>query len=41
MKEIGEYRSQNCCITTSGLCFIKWTNYFTKKDYSEDFLPFV
>ena len=41
MQEIVEYLGQNCYIPTSGLCFIKCINYFTKKDYTEDFLTFI
>ena len=35
MQEIVEYLGQNCYIPTSGMCFIKCINYFTKKDYTE------
>ena len=38
MQEIVEYHGQNCYIPTSGMCFIKSINYFTKKDYTEEFL---
>ena len=41
MQEIVEYHGQNCYIPTSGMCFIKCNNYFTKKDYSEEFLTFI
>ena len=41
MQEIVEYHGQNCFIPTSGMCFIKCINYFTKKDYTEDFLTFI
>ena len=41
MQEIIEYHGQNCCIPTSGMCFIKCINYFTKKDYTEEFLNFI
>ena len=41
MQEIVEYHGQNCYIPTSGMCFIKCINYFTKKDYTEEFLTFV
>ena len=41
MQEIVEYLGQNCYIPTSGMCFIKCINYFTKKDYTEDFLTFI
>ena len=41
MQEIVEYHGQNCYIPTSGMCFIKCINSFTKKDYTEDFLTFI
>ena len=41
MPEIVEYQGQNCYIPTSGICFIKCINYFTKKDYTEEFLTFI
>ena len=41
MQEIVEYRGQNCYTPTSGMCFIKFINYFTKKDYTEEFLTFI
>ena len=41
MQEIVEYHGQNCYIPTSGMCFIKCINYFTKKDYTEEFLAFI
>ena len=41
MQEIVEYHGQNCHIPTSGMCFIKCIKYFTKKDYTEEFLTFV
>ena len=41
MQEIVEYHGQNCYIPTSGMCFIKRINYFTRKDYTEDFLTFI
>ena len=31
MQKIVEYHEQNCYIPTSGMCFIKCINYFTKK----------
>ena len=31
MQEIVEYHGHNCCIPTSGMCFINCINYFTKK----------
>ena len=41
MQEIVEYHGQNCYIPTSGMCFIKCINYFTKIDYTEEFLTFI
>ena len=41
MQEIVEYQGQNCYIPTSGHCFIKYINYFTEKDYTEEFLAFI
>ena len=41
MQEIVEYHGQNCYIPTSGMCFIKCINYFTKKDYTEESLTFI
>ena len=41
MQEIVEYHGQNCYIPTSGLCFIECINYFTIKDYTEEFLTFI
>ena len=41
MQEIVEYHGQNCYIPTSGMCFIKCINRFTKKDYTEEFLTFI
>ena len=41
MQEIVEYHGQNCYIPTSGMCFIKCINYFTKKDYTQEFLTFI
>ena len=41
MHEIVEYHGQNCHIPTSGMCFIKYVNYFTKKDYTEEVLTFI
>ena len=40
-QDIVEYVGNNCYIPTSGNCFIKCINYFTKKDYTEDFLTFI
>ena len=36
-----EYIGDNCYIPTSGNCFINCINYFTKKEYTEDFLTFI
>ena len=41
MQEIVEYHGQNCYIPTSGTCFIKCIKYFTKKEYTEEFLTFL
>ena len=41
MQEIVEYHGRNCYIPTSGMCFVKCINYFTKKDYTEEFLTFI
>ena len=41
MQEVVEHHAQNCYIPTSGMCFIKCINYFTKKDYTEDFSTFI
>ena len=41
MQDIVEYHGQNCYIPTSGMCFIKCINYFTEKDYTEEFLTFI
>ena len=41
MQEIFEYHGQNCYIPSSGMCFIKCNNYFTNKDYTEEFLTFI
>ena len=40
-QDIVEYIGNNCYIPTSGNCFIKSINYFTKKDYTEEFLTFI
>ena len=40
-QDIVEYIGNNCYIPTSGNCFIKCINFFTKKDYTEDFLTFI
>ena len=41
MQGIVEYHGQNFYIPTSGVCFIKCINYFTEKDYTEEFLNFI
>ena len=41
MQEIVEYHENNCYIPTSGMCFIKCIIYFTKKDYTGEFLTFT
>ena len=41
MQEIVQYHGRNCYIPISGKCFIKCINYFTKKDYTEEFLTFI
>ena len=41
MQEIVENRGQNCFIPTSGMCFIKCNNCFTKKDFKEILLTFI
>ena len=40
-QDIVQYIGNNCYIPTSGNCFIKCINYFTKKDYTEEFLTFI
>ena len=40
-QDIVEYIGNNCYIPSSGNCFIKCINYFTKKDYTEEFLTFI
>ena len=40
-QDIVEYIGNNCYIPTSGNCFIKCINYFTKKDFTEEFLTFI
>ena len=40
-QDIVEYIGINCYIPTSGNCFIKCIIYFTEKDYTEEFLPFI
>ena len=41
MKEIIEYHRQNCYIPTWSICFPKCINYFTNKDYTEEFRDFI
>ena len=41
MQEIVEYHGQNCYLPNSGMCFIKCIIFFTKKDYTEEFLTFI
>ena len=41
MQEIVEYHGQNCYIPISGMCFMKCIKYFTKKDYTQEFLTFI
>ena len=41
MQETVEYRGQNCSTPTSGMCYIKCINYFTKKDSTEEFSTFI
>ena len=41
MQEIVEYHGQKCYIPNSGMCFIKCFNYFTKNDYTKEFLTFI
>ena len=40
-RDFVEYIGNNCYNPTSGNCFIKCINYFTKKDYTEEFLTFI
>ena len=40
-QDIVEYIGNICYIPTSGKCFIKCINYFTKKDYTAEFLTFI
>ena len=41
MKEIVELCGQTSYIPTSGLCFIKCINDFTKKGYTEEIKDFI
>ena len=36
-----EFICNNCYIATSGNCFIKYFNYLTGKEYTEEFLTFI
>ena len=40
MQDSVEYHGQYCYLPTSGMCFIKCINYFTDKDYTEEFQDF-
>ena len=40
-QEIVEYHGQNCYKPTSGVCFIKFSNFLTKKGYTEEILNFI
>ena len=40
-QDIVDYIGNNCCIPTSGYCFIKCDNYLTKKDYTKEILAFI
>ena len=40
-QDIVEYIGNNCYIPTSGNCFIKCINYFTNKDFTQEFLTFI
>ena len=41
IQEIVEYYGRNCYKPSSGMCSIKCINYFSKKDYTEEFLTFI
>ena len=41
MKKMVEYHGQNCCIPTSGMCFLKCIEHFTKEDYTKEFQDFI
>ena len=41
MQEIVESHRQDCYILTTGHCFMKFNVYFSKKDYTEEFLTFI
>ena len=38
---IVEYLGNKCYIPTSGNCFIKCVNFFTNKDYTQEFVAFI
>ena len=40
-EEFVEYYGQNCYITNSGMCFVKFIKYFTDKDHTEENLDFL
>ena len=40
-QDIVEFIGNNFYIPTSGNCFIQYNNYFTKKDYTEEFLTLI
>ena len=40
-QDIVEYKGNNCYIPSSGDCFLKCINFFTQKDYTEEFLTFI
>ena len=40
-QDIVEYHGRNVYIPSSGICFIKYINYFTKKEYTNEFLTFI
>ena len=40
-REIVEYIGNNCYIPTKGYCFVKCVNFFTKKDYKQQYLDFI
>ena len=41
MQKIVEHHGQTFYIPTSGMCFVKCINYFTKKSYTDEFLTFI
>ena len=40
-QDIVEYIGNNCYIPTSGNCFIRCINFFTKTEYTDKFLTFI